>query len=75
MPPGPGSQILPTPAHWPLVDTDAATDAPAPVLSALDARPTNVLANSVVATISDNAGRRRSIRVLRNAIFPSPLTV
>ena len=74
-PPGPGSQILPTPAHWPLVGPvpSARVAAPAPVLSEPTPHRRTCPASRVVATSTDSAVRRPSSRVFRNAIVILPL--
>src|ERR1700733_9801223 len=73
-PPGPASQILPTPGHSPLVGTlDAITrldDVAAPVPA--DDSDTNSAARTTVAVVSRSAVRRRSTRPLGIPFISTP---
>ena len=73
-PPGPASQILPTPGHTPLVGTlDASTrldDVAAPVAD--DDSETNIAARITVAVASGSAVRRRSMRPFGNPFISTP---
>ena len=66
-PPGPGSQILPTPGHTPL-ELDADVEAPAVV----DVSTTEVPARITVANASGSADLRSCVSPLQNILIPSP---
>jgi hypothetical protein len=73
-PPEPGSQILPTPGHTPLVGAlDASTrldNVAAPV--AADGSETNIAARITVAVASGKALRRRPLRPCGNSFISTP---
>src|SRR5580693_5418462 len=73
-PPGPGSQILPTPGQTPLVGTlDANVRLPDVAAAAVvDVSATYVPATIKVAIASGSADRRRSMRPFPNPFISTP---
>src|SRR5580700_7540039 len=73
-PPGPGSQILPTPGHWPFVESASVRPADVAAVADVDESATHVPPSSVAATTIGSAVRRSSRTPLRSTRgTPSPL--
>src|ERR1700736_6103260 len=73
-PPGPGSQILPTPGQVPLVGTldDNGRLADVAAVAAVDERATEVPASMTVAMASGSIVPRRRVCPFRNILMSSP---
>src|SRR5580704_8027468 len=71
-PPGPGSQILPTPGHWPLVAKANVRPADVAATADVDESATHAPASIMVATASVNAIRRMSTSPPSGTFTTSP---